>query len=81
MDDKSKAISVTIPGMHLPEGVKRPYAKLERILAGFVTENNTKYLRQIFFLFRSKILEVSSDIEFFSSRLENSVKTAFQDYC
>lgn len=66
MDEESKAIAAGVPGMILPGGAKRPFARLNALLAKLFIDRRGKLIKQLYFVFEGQTLEVSADDEFFT---------------
>jgi len=66
MDDDSKTIARSIPGVIHPAGAVRPFARLLSIYARLSSLREDKAIQQLFFEFEDAVLEVASDEEFFT---------------
>lgn len=66
MDDNSKAIARSIPGVIRPDGAVRPFARLASIHARLSSLREDKAIEQLFFQFEGAVLEVTGDEEFFT---------------
>ena len=66
MDEESKALAASVPGMCLPSGTMRPFAQLVSILAKLSPDRTSGPIKQLLFLFNERTLEVSGDDEFFT---------------
>lgn len=66
MDDESKALAASVPGLCLPSGTKRPFSQLVSIRAKISPDRTGGAIKQLLFLFKDRTLEVSGDDEFFT---------------
>jgi hypothetical protein len=66
MDEESKSVAGSVPGITYPSGVLRPFAQLKSILVSPSPDRSGGAIRQMLFVFKERTLEISGDDEFFT---------------